>query len=127
MRHHENPPQIQPKKGKLLAFRARPRSSHALPAGSARGTGCAGVERRVQLADQWSAQIWLLLAWLLAASRLHLAAAEHEVFGPEATLAFLLAVVMPIVRVRKLARALHTAVQLLRDAIRARSGIKHSG
>jgi hypothetical protein len=121
MRHHENP-QIQPKKGKLLAFRAGPRSSHSLPAGL---TGGAEVERRAQLVDHWSAQIWLLLAWLLAAGRLHLAVAEREVFGPEATLAFLLAVVMPIVRARKLARALHTAAQLLRDAIRARSGIKH--
>jgi hypothetical protein len=126
MRHHENP-QIQPQKGKLLAFRPRPRSSRSLPTGSARVTSGTEVERRVQLADadHRSAQIWLLLAWLLAAGRLHLAVAEREVFGPEATLAFLLAVVMPIVRVRKLARALHTAAQLLRDAIHARSGIKH--
>jgi hypothetical protein len=124
MRYLQNP-QAGPKKGKLLAFRPRPRSSHSLPTHAARVSDGADVERRMQLVDHWSVQLWLLLAWMLAVGRLHLAVVQREVFGPEATLAFLLAVVMPIVRARTLFRTVHIAVQRLRDAFRARSVAKH--
>jgi hypothetical protein len=80
-------------------------------AGSAHGiraNGPAAVER-------WSTGGWLVLAWFLAASRVHLAAVHHEVFGLEAHVAFLLAVVMPLMRARKL-------FELIADAARAFRG-----
>lgn len=45
---------------------------------------------------------WWVMAWAVAASRVRLAAAQYEVFGVEATLAFLVAVVLPLVSVPQL-------------------------
>jgi hypothetical protein len=55
--------------------------------------------------------LWSLFAWTLAALRLRLAAAHHEVFGVDATLAFLVAVVLPLFFVRTLLRPLRNALR----------------
>jgi hypothetical protein len=65
------------------------------------------VERDVAAPDpaQHSRAWWLAwwsMAWIVAAARVRLAAAQHEVFGVEATLAFLVAVVLPLLSLRQM-------------------------
>ena len=59
---------------------------------------------------------WWCMAWTAAALRLHAAAAQHEVFGLDASLAFMIAVVLPLMAAKRAFRI----VSYLRTALRAR-------
>lgn len=58
--------------------------------------------RRIRRWDQWGVHLWLVAAWLVAFDHLQHAVARREVFGVLDSLAFLVAVVMPILRIRAL-------------------------
>ena len=112
-------PEIEPM-GKLLAFPPRARSGIPSAAESVRAA-CAAVDRRRQQLAQWTGRFWIVLAWLVAVDRLHVAASHGEAFDVPDTLAFLVAVVMPLVRVRSIFVLVCAGGRALRDAVRARS------
>lgn len=58
------------------------------------------LKKRRHSRAQWALHAWLVVAWLVAADRLQIAVARGEVFGLRDALAFLVAVVMPIMRIR---------------------------
>jgi hypothetical protein len=58
------------------------------------------------LPDGLFATAWCACAWLLALLRLQRAVAHHEIFGVDATLAFLFAVVWPLTRAKAWLRTL---------------------
>ena len=58
--------------------------------------------RRVVSLGQLSHHGWLFVAWIVAFNHLQLAIERGEVFGIVDTLAFLVAVVMPVLRIRAL-------------------------
>jgi hypothetical protein len=73
------------------------------PQGDAAQRGCASTVRPLR---EWPAvTAWCVFAWCVAATRLRLAAVRHEVFGVDATLAFLVAVVLPLVCAKSIVRA----------------------
>ncbi|HEX7476610.1 MAG TPA: hypothetical protein VF331_02270 [Polyangiales bacterium] len=60
---------------------------------------------------EWPAvTAWCVFAWCVAATRLRLAAVNHEAFGVDATLAFLVAVVLPLLCAKPIWRGLRRAV-----------------
>lgn len=58
------------------------------------------VKARKKSRKAWALHAWLVLAWLVAMDRLQIALARGEVFDVRDALAFLVAVVMPIMRIR---------------------------
>jgi hypothetical protein len=106
--------------GKLLAFPAKGRSSVPSAADSVRAA-CAAVERRRQQLAQWTGRFWIVLAWLVAVDRIHVAANSGEVFDLGDSLAFLVAVLMPLARARSIFTLLGAVGRALRDAVRSRS------
>jgi uncharacterized membrane protein len=73
------------------------------------------LRRRQERAASWMNRIVLLLAWIVAVCRLELALTHHEVFGVVASMAFLVAVLMPLVHARSIAVAVReVAVELRR-------------
>jgi hypothetical protein len=111
-------------KGKLLTFPQPGRAAHAGGVRVTRMTQVASAERRLRQLAEWRGRAWLVLAWMLAADRLHLAIVQREVFGPEASLAFLLAVLMPITHARNIVSALAELARPVRRAVAARRGAK---
>jgi hypothetical protein len=68
----------------------------------------------------WSKGAWVLLAWLLAMSRLLPAARHHDVFDNETSLAFVVAVLMPVLYWRSFVSALRETAVALRKTKAAR-------
>ena len=88
--------------GKVIPF---PRVARPLPPpvfAVEQSEPAASPPRRIRHWDQWGVHLWLLAAWLVAFDHLQQAVARHAVFGPLDSLAFLVAVVMPILRIRAL-------------------------
>lgn len=112
-------PELEPM-GKLLAFPPRGRSGIPSAAESVRAA-CAAVDRRRQQLAQWTGRFWIVLAWLVAVDRIHVAAKNGEVFDLGDSLAFLVAVLMPLARARSIFVVLCDAGRALRDAVRSRS------
>jgi hypothetical protein len=75
---------------------------------------------RRQALARWIDAFWVLLASALAASRTWDALERHEVFGLEASVAFVLLVSIPIIRGRALFSALALTPRTLRRWMRAR-------
>jgi hypothetical protein len=59
----------------------------------------------------WPMFLWWTLAWIVAAMRVHAAAVAHEVFGLEASLAFVVAFALPLVSARQLCSVVRTAAR----------------
>jgi hypothetical protein len=116
--HHHRTPQIE-SMGKLLAFPVptRRRGWIEIEDGRAGKLAAASLARKLARSDVWSVRVWLILAWVLAAGRVHLAATQHEVFGLEASLAFVVMVVMPVVRAPNIARVVADGVRALKQQI----------
>jgi hypothetical protein len=76
--------------------------------------------RRQRRAAAWLNGTWVLLAWTVAVDRLWLAIKHHQVFGAETSIAFLVVVVLPLMRGPKLVRAMWPAAVALRRASAAR-------
>lgn len=89
--------------GKVIPFPRAPRpiAAQVLPPAIKRSERPT-PPRRIRRWDQWGVHIWLTAAWLVAFDHLRQAVARHEVFGTLDSLAFLVAVVMPILRIRAL-------------------------
>ncbi len=100
--------------GKLLLFR-RLRSN--LP-GAASDARTLDAERAARLLRARLALLltrsWIVAAWLLAALRVHRAVVSREVFGAEASLAFLVAVVVPLARTRAVVSVVGEVAHALR-------------
>jgi hypothetical protein len=121
--HDHRKPAVEPK-GKLLTFPPSGRSAHAGDVRVTQMMQVARAESRLRQLDDWNGRAWMVLAWMLGAYRLHLAVVQREVFGLDASLAFLFAVLMPIMRARGIARALAELVRPLRRALTARRSAK---
>src|SRR5882724_8358118 len=104
------PPSDAPPRGKVLAFVPPARPNRVIAAESARAARSL-LERRRQLLDSVSGRAWIILAWFVAAERLSLAIARQEVFGSADTLAFIVAVVILLMRARAIADVLAHATQ----------------
>ncbi|HTQ05978.1 MAG TPA: hypothetical protein VMI54_19085 [Polyangiaceae bacterium] len=90
-------------RGKILLFR-RLRSSRSNGASDSDELDPEDAARvRRALIALWFTRAWIVAAWLLAALRVHRAAVTREVFGAEASIAFLVAVAIPLWRVRVVA------------------------
>jgi hypothetical protein len=98
--------------GRLLAF--RPRGAEPASPGRPCAPAFRGVVPRREGANPWPGLAWTLLAWLLAVSRVRLAAVQREVFGAEATMAFVVAVLMPVAQGRQIVAAARTTIAALR-------------
>src|SRR5690242_13384491 len=108
-------------RGKILLFRRLRfgRSSTTWEADQLKADRAARIRRqRVAL---WFTRFWIVAAWVLAASRVHRAIAAREIFGAEASLAFLIAVVVPLARVRAVASVVGEVATALRRP-KTRSG-----
>jgi hypothetical protein len=103
---------------KVITFPPPAAETEARAGGAVRVTEAEAMRRRRQLA-QWLDGMWLLFAWILAASRLSFAVSHRQVFGAEASTAFLLVVSMPLIRARRVAAKLRGAISVLRSANRA--------
>jgi hypothetical protein len=111
MAHRRNP-EIE-SKGTLLAFSHPERSGSEV--GGARGMASFATRtRRQQRVARWSGRFWIVLAWMIGANHVELAIARHQVFALQDYLAFLLVVVMPILRSRQILEAFDDARRLLR-------------
>jgi hypothetical protein len=74
--------------------------------------------------SRWFWFSWWAMAWMIAASRLQVATLTREVFGLEATLAFMVAVVLPLMAspaLFDLARDTYRGVRDLRQARTSRA------
>ena len=101
-------------RGKVLLFRRllSGRSSAGKEAKALEAEHAARIRRaRVAL---WFNRAWIVAAWFIAASRVHRASVSREVFGVEASLAFVVAVAVPLVRVRALAAVVGEVATALR-------------
>src|SRR6266404_312847 len=96
MERHRNP-QVDAT-GKVLRF--PPISAGRAPTASdvAEVNQARVLRRREKRSALWIDGAWVLLAWIVAVCRLRLAIMQHEVFGAEASMAFLVVVLMPLMR-----------------------------
>jgi hypothetical protein len=65
---------------------------------------------------------WWLMAWVVAVSRLRLATVDREVFGFEATFAFLIAIVLPLMAAPRLLEIARDVLARLRERTAADGG-----
>jgi hypothetical protein len=78
------------------------------------------LERRRRQTAVWTGRAWVVLAWIVAACRLRLAIVHREVFGFEASVALLVAIVLPLMRAPSIAATIRETVAAVRRASRAR-------
>ena len=102
-------------RGNVLKFRPLRSGRPATTADEARAMEEQLRHREQQLAV-WVVRIWMLLAWLVALSRLRLALAHHEVFRPDASVAFIVAAIIPIMRIKSIVAVLREAMAAVRRA-----------
>jgi len=114
--------------GKVLTFPS-PDSEFPPPAAEAEASAAGDARVNVALAMRRRRRqakrlglAWMLLAWILAASRLSFAVTHRQVFGIEASAAFLLVVSLPLILARRVAGALRSAAGALCSARRRRRG-----
>ena len=88
-------------------------------AGTARVNVALAMRRRRRQAQRLGLA-WMLLAWSLAASRLSFVVTHRQVFGTEASAAFLLVVSLPLILARRVAGAVRGVAGALRSARRRR-------
>ena len=117
--HRQQDPQVETK-GKVLRFPSLGAGHAATASHIARVNAAHALQRREQRAAAWIGGAWVLLAWIVAVCRLHLAITQHQVFGAEASMAFLVAVLLPLMRARSIAAAARDALVALRRAWSAR-------
>jgi hypothetical protein len=124
MDHRRNPP-VEPT-GKVLRLVPRRRG---------RPTTTLDVElvkeereqrRRDQRAAAWFDAAWVALAWTVSVWELRRAIAHREVFGVETTIAFLVAIALPLVRARRIIAALRRGTAVLKE-VRAIRRAKREG
>lgn len=98
--------------GRVLPFRRRGSGSSG---GGGRFDGDAAQAipaRTPRPLPEWPAvTAWCVFAWCVAATRLRLAVVSHEVFGVDATLAFLVAVVLPLLCAKSVVRVVRHAAR----------------
>jgi hypothetical protein len=103
-------------RGNVLKFRPLRAGRPATTADVARAKEEQSLRHREQRLAVWVVRIWMLLAWLVALSRLRLALAHHEVFRADASVAFVVAVIIPIMRIKSIVAVLREAVAAVRRA-----------
>jgi hypothetical protein len=84
------------------------------------------VRRREQRAVAWLETSWVLLAWILSLIHLRSAIANHVVFGIESSIAFVVAVALPIARGRRIFMALRRTAIAVKEARAARRAKAHA-
>lgn len=76
--------------------------------------------RKDERAAAWLRGTWVAMAWVVSICRLHLGVVRHEVFGVESTMAFLVAISLPLLYGRRVVSAVRTVARALRRARAAR-------
>ena len=115
------PPQVV-SPGKVLSFAPPARSKHRPNSGHSLAIMRTILERRRQLIERVSGRVWMVLAWVVAVERLQLAIDRREVFDAFDSLAFLVAVFMPVARVRVIYQILVDAMRRLHRGTRQARG-----
>jgi hypothetical protein len=76
--------------------------------------------RKDERAAAWLRGTWVVMAWVVSICRLRLGVARHEVFGVESTMAFVVAISLPLLHGRKVVAAVRSALKAFRRARAAR-------
>jgi hypothetical protein len=98
-----------------------------MPSNAAKGNEARAIVHMQQRTSTWISVSWVLLAWTVAAGRLRFAITHHQVFGVETSMAFLVAVLIPVMRARRIAQTVREVVVVLRRARRDRRQGSRSG
>ena len=76
--------------------------------------------RRDERAAAWLRGTWVAMAWIVSVCRLRLGVVRHEVFGGEPTMAFLVAISLPLLHARRVLAAFRWVTKAFRRATAAR-------
>jgi hypothetical protein len=106
--------------GKILKFPRFALRRRGAPSNAAKPHDGHGVVSTQQRAPGWINLTWALLAWSVAMGRVRFAITQHKVFGVEASLAFLVAVLIPLLRAKTIAHVAREVVVALTRAIDVR-------
>ena len=113
--------------GKVLTFPFHGAEPEVAAAGVAGLDDARAAARRGRLSAAWIDGAWVLLATILAGYRVWIAVAHRQVFGAEASAAFVLVVSMPLIRARRIVAAVGRAVAALRRRPSPGRGIESGG
>jgi hypothetical protein len=102
--------------GKILKFPLLGPKRGAHASGRASVLEARIFERRRRRLAQWINGIWMLLAWAVSAFRVRFAIGHHQVFDAEASIAFVVVVLMPLMLAPKIITAIREAILALRRA-----------
>ena len=113
---------------KVLKFRSlRPRRGRVVTASEVAQIKEARVlQSRRQKIAAWLNEAWMVLAWIVALSLLTPALSHHRVFNIELSMAFVLAISLPMMRGGRIASAVRAALAGLSLRRRARREAKRS-
>ena len=105
-------PQVEPT-GKVVKFPPLALRQKANASG-AKVYQASVLEQRRRRAGKWLDAAWMVLAWIVAAAQLSVAIVHHQIFGTLSSMAFVVVVSLPLLRMGEILGAVRGAMAALK-------------